>query len=1167
MADFVHLHNHSHYSLLDGACRIEDLVAAAKSHGMAALALTDHGNMFGAIEFYKACQKEGIKPIVGVEAYVAPRSRKQKSVAGSSVSDTSYHLVLLAKNVRGYQNLMQLVSIGYLEGFYYRPRLDRQALLENHEGLIALSACLKGEVAYKLLNESYEAARDTARAYREMFGDDYYLEIHNHGIPEEDRARDGILALSKELSIPVVATNDTHYLKREHYNPHDVLLCLQTGKDIDSPQRLRYTTDEIFFKSPDEMRQTFADFPDALSMTSDIAAKCDLHLDLNTFYLPKFEIPADHAGQSLDEYLAALAKEGMHRRYKTVSPEIEQRLQHELSVIQQTGYAGYFLIVQDFIAFAHSKGIPVGPGRGSAAGSLVSYCIGITNIDPLKYDLIFERFLNPERVTMPDIDIDFCYERRGEIIDYVRQKYGEQNVTQIITFGTMAARAVIRDVGRVLKIGYGDVDRIAKLIPATLGISLDEALNNVSELRALVEQSKVHNQLFEYAKVLEGLARHASTHAAGVVITPEELTKYTPLYKSNTGDVITQYDMKSLETVGVLKMDFLGLRTLTVMEKTIKMLKAKGITLDLDNLPENDPKTLQIFAEGETTAIFQFESTGMREYLKKLKPQSIDDLIAMNALYRPGPMEMIDDFIQRKHGVKKIEYLHPLLEPILKETYGVIVYQEQVMRIASEMAGFTLGGADLLRRAMGKKNAELMAKQRQKFIEGAKAKGVPENVATQVFALMDKFAGYGFNKSHAAGYSVVAYQTAFLKAHHPAEFMAATLGSEMSSSDRIVLLLDECRRMGLAILPPDINQSRADFFVEGGAIRFGLGAVKNVGAGAIESMVKARASRGPFKSIFDFCARVDLRLANKKVIESLIMAGAMDGLGGHRHQLLNALDDATAHAQKTAAQQRSRQASIFEQAPEAAAIEPPLPNVPAWPTPQILENEKATLGFYLSGHPLQSYAQELKAFSTMPLQDAATAGDGTAVMLCGRLSNVKPYNDRRGGEMAFVTLEDYSASVEGLVFADAFAANRELLKVDKIVVLLGRLSCREEELAKIIVERVLSLETAWLELPRLIRLIFDAAHLDKTIAARIAQLLRTHAGACDVRFGMRDAALPALDFASKTLKVRPSAELVQKLQVMLGANHVQIEAAMPPLRGREKNNGRTAYQQKGSAVQ
>ncbi|NUO79499.1 DNA polymerase III subunit alpha, partial [candidate division KSB1 bacterium] len=661
MAGFVHLHNHSHYSLLDGACRIKDLVDAAKRNNMSALALTDHGCMFGAIEFYKTCKKSDIKPIVGVEAYVAPRSRKEKSTQKGTMADTSYHLVLLAKNAEGYKNIMRLTSIGYLEGFYYRPRIDWEMLQKYHEGIIVFSACLKGEVAQKILNGKIDEARKTALQYRELFGDDYYLEIHKHNLPEEDEVREHVVAMSRDLSIPLVATNDIHYLKREHAVPHDVLICLQTGKDRDDPNRLRYTTDEIFFKSVDEMKATFPEHPEALAITEEIAAKCDLKLEFDKFLLPTFALPSGYENKTLDDYLADLAREGLKKRYSVITPELEQRLEHELSVIKKTGFVGYFLIVQDFINYARSKGIPVGPGRGSAAGSLVSYCIGITNLDPMPYNLLFERFLNPERVTMPDIDVDFCYERRQEVIDYVRQKYGANNVTQIITFGTMAARAVVRDVGRVLNVKYSDVDKIAKMIPAVIGITLDKALETVSELSSLTESNPTYKQLIENSKVLEGLARHASTHAAGVVITPDELTNYTPLFRSNTGDVTTQYDMKALEAIGVLKMDFLGLRTLTVMDKALHMLKQRGIELDLDTIPLDDARTYEIFGNGETISLFQFESSGMREYLKKLKPQCLDDLIAMNALYRPGPMDMIDDFIARKHGTKKIEYPHPAL--------------------------------------------------------------------------------------------------------------------------------------------------------------------------------------------------------------------------------------------------------------------------------------------------------------------------------------------------------------------------------------------------------------------------------------------------------------------------------------------------------------------------
>jgi DNA polymerase-3 subunit alpha len=1170
MLGFVHLHNHSHYSLLDGACRIEDLVGAAKKCNMPALALTDHGNMFGAIEFYKTCAKAGIKPIIGVEAYMAPRSRKEKGLQKSNVSEASYHLVLLAKNLAGYKNLMRLVSIGFLEGFYYRPRIDREVLAKYHDGIIALSACLKGEVAYKILHEGYEAARKVALEYREIFGDDYYLEIHKHGIPEEDQARAGVLELSRELSIPVVATNDTHYLKREHSMPHDVLICLQTGKDRDDPTRLRYTTDEIYFKSAEEMQAAFAQHEDALKLTAEIAAKCDLQLDFKKVYLPSYRIPEPDSNKTLDEYLEQLAWEGVKRRYKEITPEIEQRLRHELAVIKQTGYAGYFLIVQDFIRAARERGIPVGPGRGSAAGSLVSYCIGITNIDPIKYNLIFERFLNPERVTMPDIDIDFCYERRGEVIDYVRQKYGENNVTQIITFGTMAARAVVRDVGRVLKVRYTDVDKIAKTIPPTIGITLERALEETPELRQLINSEAIHRQLMDYSQVLEGLARHASTHAAGVVITPDELTNYAPLYKSNTGDITTQYDMKSLESIGVLKMDFLGLRTLTVMDKTVKMLKQKGIEIDLDNIPFDDKKTYEIFGNGETIGLFQFESSGMREYLKKLKPQSVEDLTAMNALYRPGPMDMIDDFIARKHGTKKIEYLHPKLEPILRETYGIIVYQEQVMRIASELAGFTLGGADLLRRAMGKKIAELMAEQRKKFVDGCKERGIAENTANQIFDLMDKFAAYGFNKSHAAGYSVVAYQTGYLKAHYPAEFMAANLTSEMTTTSRIVTLIEDCKRMGLPVLPPDVNESFAEFTVVDEAnipletkssktngapaaiarqaIRYGLGAIKNVGLGAIESIVKTREQKGKFTSIFDFCSRIDLRLANKKVLESLAQSGAMDSLSParNRQQLLQALDLATAYAQSVNDQRSRGQVSIFDQGDTETLAEPPLPEVQDWPDAERLTREKEFLGIYLSGHPLQRFREEVKLFSSTPLQDLENLPDGGRVMVCGQMTNIKTIIDRKGGTMAFLTVEDFAGSAEALVFSDTYSAHRELLQPDAVVVLAGTTSTREDEPTKILVEKVMSLDEAWNEIPKKFILEIPVEQASDAAIQQLIQLLRANQGSCSLFFRLRnDGGAANFDFRSKSVKIRPNASLLQRLKELFGPNTVRVEVAIP----------------------
>ena len=1143
MSNFIHLHNHSHYSLLDGACRIDDLVRAAVENDMDALALTDHGVMFGAVEFYQKCDEAGIKPIIGVEAYVAPRSRKEKALDKGGVSDTSYHLLLLAKNERGYKNLMYMVSMGFLEGFYYRPRIDKELLRQYHEGIIAASACLKGEVAYKFHHKGFDAALEAAKEYREIFGDDYYLEVQNHGFPEEDEAREAIFEISRVLDIPVIATNDIHYLRREHAMPHDVLICLQTGKDRDDPKRLRYNTDEIYFKSQKEMAALFPDHPEVLSMTREIADKCSLALDFKSVHLPKFELPEEDSNLSLDEFLEKLAREGLKKRYETITPEIEQRLQYELEVIRKTGYAGYFLIVWDFIQAAKQRGIPVGPGRGSAAGSLVAYCIGITNLDPIKYDLLFERFLNPERVTMPDIDIDFCYERREEVIQYVREKYGEKNVTQIITFGTMAARAVIRDVGRVLKISYSEVDRIAKMIPATLGIKLDEALETVEELREMAKADATHQQLIEYSRVLEGLARHASTHAAGVVITPKELTEYTPLYKSpSTGDITTQYDMKSLEAIGVLKMDFLGLRTLTVIDHTLKALKKRGIEIDIDNIPLDDAETYKIFSEGETTAVFQFESNGMREYLRKLRPQCIEDLIAMNALYRPGPMDMIDEFIARKHGRQKIEYLHPKLEPILKETYGVIVYQEQVMRIASELAGFSLGKADILRRAMGKKKAELMAQMRKEFIAGAVERGVDRKTAEEIFNLMDRFAKYGFNKSHAACYSIIAYQTAYLKAHYPAEFMAATMTSEMGSTDRIVFFMEECKRMGLEVLPPDVNASEANFTVVEGKIRFGLGAIKNVGLNAIQSIVQARQKGGPFTTLFDFCRRVELRLVNKKVLESLIQAGAMDSLEGNRNQLMAAIDLATNYAANLAESRNRRQASLFDADEQEEIITPALPDLPEWDLMEKLNREKEVLGFYVSGHPLDSYRLEVEAFSNISLGQLQDEKDGKAVSVCGIINTIKNHLDRRNRSMAFFSLENFTGTIEALAFSDTYQKYMDLIRVDEIVVVQGKLSVREEEKPKILVDRVLSLTEAWNSLTRGCFLAFDLDVLDERRLNRLQQILRTNQGQCQLFFQIKQNGNKSKTFRSSKFRVRPNPDMIRQLQELLGRENVWVQS-------------------------
>ena len=1140
MPQFIHLHNHSHYSLLDGACKVEDLLQAAASVNMPALALTDHGNMFGAIEFYTKARKAGIKPIIGVEAYVAPRSRKEKK-SDKGMSDTSYHLVLLAKNRTGYQNLMRLVSIGYLEGFYYRPRIDKEVLREHREGLVALSACLKGEVPFALLNKGYEEARRLALEYREIFGDDFYLEIQNHGIEKEDRAREGIVELSQELGIPLVATNDIHYLKREHCAPHDVLICLQTGKDRDDPKRLRYTTDQIYFKSPDEMAQAFADYSEALSNTVDVANKCNLDLGERVTLLPKFEIPETARAETLEAYLEQLAYEGARKRFGRVTPEVDARLKHELGIINKMGYAGYFLIVMDFIDYARRHDIPVGPGRGSAAGSLVSYCLGITNIDPLKYNLIFERFLNPERVTMPDIDIDFCYERRDEIINYVKQKYGEKNVTQIITFGTMAARAVIRDVGRVLKIRYGEVDRIAKLIPASPGMTLSKALETVPELGKLSEQSQEHAQLLNHSRVLEGLARHASTHAAGVVITPEELTRFTPLYKSPQGEVTTQYDMRCLEEIGVLKMDFLGLRTLTVIDKTVKALARRGIQVDINQVPLDDAATYELFANGETVGIFQFESSGMREYLRKLKPEVFDDLIAMNALYRPGPMDWIDDFIARKHGRKKIEYLHPRLEPILKETYGIIVYQEQVMRIASELAGFSMGKADLLRRAMGKKKPELMAQQRAEFLAGAQKNGIPEELANKIFDMMDKFAGYGFVKPHATCYALVAFQTAYLKKHYPREFMAATLSSEMGSTNRVVILLEECRRMGIKVYPPDVNESFVEFVATEDGIRFGLGAIKNVGKNAIESIIKAREKGGPFRNLFEFCERVDSRLVNKKVLESLIMAGAMDSLEGHRAQQLAAVEMATSFAQSAHNRKLGGQTALFDE-PGSDFQYPQLPIVAEWGTSERLAREKEMLGFYLSGHPLNKYKDEVKIFSTVTLDRLDAVTEGQTVKICGLVTECKTILDRKNNTMAFVTLEDFYGTVEVVCFSRTFEKFREFLQPDAMVMIVGKANIKEEEV-KILCNDVVPLGEVWQRYAKNLYVSLELIGVDDPVLNQVTEILQQNPGHCNLFINLKVKNAAPQTIKSRKLKVNPAPEVITNLRAILGHDNVWVDAS------------------------
>ncbi|MGB9920618.1 MAG: DNA polymerase III subunit alpha [Moorellales bacterium] len=1051
-ANFVHLHLHSEYSLLDGACRLEKAVAEAARQNMPALAITDHGVMYGVADFYRLAKQQGIKPILGAEVYVARRSRFDRQ---GQEEQSPFHLVLLARDYRGYQNLLRLVSRAYLEGFYYKPRVDRELLAEHREGLIALSACLAGEIPALFLKGREEEAVAAASWYREVFGpENFFLELQDHELAEQKRANRFLVDLARRLDLPLVATNDVHYLKREDATLHDVLLCIQTGKTLEDSKRLEFPTQEFYFKTGEEMARIFAEVPEALANTLAIAERCQVELPFGRLHLPHYPVPEGHTAES---YLRHLCLEGLKERGLLHREEYRRRLEYELEVIFKMGFAGYFLVVWDLVNFAHREGILTGPGRGSAAGSLVAYALGITQIDPLRYDLLFERFLNPERVSMPDIDIDFCFERRGEVLDYLTRRYGGDRVAQIITFGTMAARAAIRDVGRVLNLPLSEVDRLAKLVPAELGISLDRALEESPELRQAYEGDDRVRQLLDFARALEGTPRHASTHAAGVVIAPEPLVNFLPLQKSPDGPVTTQFAMHVIEELGLLKMDVLGLRTLTVIGDTLKLIAQSGQQPpDLDNLSLEDPKTYALLSSGESVGVFQLESSGMRTLLRSLRPERFEDLVALVALYRPGPLGsgMVEDFIRRKHGQVEVKYLHPSLEPILRDTYGVILYQEQVMRIASELAGFTLGEADLLRRAMGKKKPEVLAAQRSRFLEGAVARGVAEETAAQIFDLMEYFAGYGFNRSHSAAYALVAYQTAYLKANYPVQFMAALLTSVRNHPDKVPVYIEECRRLGIEILPPDVNASLADFSIAGNAIRFGLAAVKNVGEGAIESILRARAD-GPFGSLADFCRRVDLRQVNKRVIESLIRCGAMDSLGAGRARLLAGLDACLEAGQRRQEDRLRGQLSLFDLASgrEELASEVELPEVPEYSPQELLAMEKEMLGFYVSGHPLAEYRKQLAVHTNYSLAELGQVEEGTVVKVGGLVGQVRRLTTKRNEVMAAVVLEDTTGTVEVLVFPRLLESAREFLQSGQVVIVEGRTDGAEEGV-KILADRV-----------------------------------------------------------------------------------------------------------------
>ncbi len=1046
-SQFVHLHLHTQYSLLDGANQLNPLFDQVQKFGMPAVAMTDHGNLFGAIDFYQKAKSHGIKPIIGCEAYMAPGSRSQR--AGHLAHNEYYHLILLATNRTGYHNLMKLSSRAYLEGFYYKPRMDKELLEEHHEGLIALSGCLSGEIPYLIGQGDMDKALRVADEFRSIFGKDhFFLEVQANGLDHQQIANRGLMTIHQKTGLPLVGTNDCHYLTKGDARPHEVMLCLQTGKTLKDPNRMKFDTDQLYVKSTEEMVQEFAEFPRAVLHTTQIAEQCGLELEFETSYLPDYHVPD---GQTHNSYLQWLSEEGLRARLRERPTSIpseayEHRLTTELTMLNTMGYAGYFLVVWDIINFARSRKIPVGPGRGSAAGSLVAYALRITDLDPLVYNLLFERFLNPERVSMPDIDMDFCMDRRGEVINYVIEKYGEEHVCQIITFGTLGAKAAIRDVGRVMDFPYAEVDKVAKLVPTQLNITLQDALIQEPRLQELVDQDSKMKELMDTAMALEGLARHASTHAAGVVISQKPLMDHVPLYKTSNDEIVTQYTMTDLEKVGLVKFDFLGLKTLTMIHDAVTLVGTRSggnSNLDVNHLPLDDPQTFSLLSSGKTTGIFQLESSGMRNLLVKIKPETFEDLIAILALYRPGPLEsgMVDDFIKRKRDPSQVVYDPLQVEPILRETYGVIVYQEQVMAIANQLAGFSLGQADLLRRAMGKKKHEEMAKQKELFVTGSQQRGIQASKAEKLFDQMAFFAGYGFNKSHSAAYALVTYQTAYLKAHYPTEFMAALLTSEMGNTDKMVGYFTECRELGVQILPPDVNESAKNFSVVPEGIRFGLAAIKNVGESAVDVILEAREQEGPFSSFVDLCCRLDSQKVNKRVLEGLIKVGAFDSLATSRARLFHVLEQALDYAAIVQRNKRQGQTSLFDgvsaESGAQGGLDFTIPQVPEWSQQDTLKYERELTGFYITAHPLNRHRMAIAHFSTCSSRTLAEMGDGREVKLCGVVSGLKAMTTKKGNRMAYVTLEDLHGTVEAIIFPETFQAHESLLTPDSVIRITG----------------------------------------------------------------------------------------------------------------------------------
>lgn len=1134
---FVHLHSHTEYSLFDGISRIGELVSHVKEMGQTALAITDHGVMYGAVYLYKECIKQGIKPIIGCEIYVTRGSRFDKSGNGK---EKLAHLILLAENNEGYQNLIKICSKAWTEGYYHRPRADHELLEKYHEGLIVTSACVGGEVPQAILNGDMDEARKVIEFYINTFGkDNYFLEIQNHGLPEEAAVRPVLASLAKEYGLGLVATNDFHYTKKEDARSQEIKLCISTGKTLDDPYHFHFANDEFYCKSGDEMRAILGNFPGAIENTRVIADRCNVELTFGEHKLPSFDVPE---GETAASYLRKLCEKALPERYAVVTDKERSRMDYELGVIDKMGFSDYFLIVMDFIHYAKSHGIPIGPGRGSAAGSIVSYLLHITEVDPLRFDLLFERFLNPDRVSMPDIDTDLCYRRRGEVIEYLARKYGSDQVAQIITFGTLAARAVIRDVGRVTNMPLREVDRIAKMVPVGPGVTLKKTMEGSREFRDLYDSDTTVHRLIDHCLDLEGISRNSGTHAAGVVICSKPVEEYVPIQLTQDGFIQTQYEKDQVEQLGLLKMDLLGLRNLTVIHDALEMIREnRGIDLDINKIPSEDEETCKMLCDGDTIGVFQSESSGFTSLLMQLHPERFEDLIPMVALYRPGPLGsgMAEDFIKRKHGKIPVEYPHPSLEPILKETYGVILYQEQVMQIASVMGGFSLGQADMLRRAMGHKEPEILQQNRETFVDGAVANGVDDRTANYVFDLMVHFAGYGFNKSHSVCYGWIAWQTAYLKAHYRPEFMAAMMTCYNGDRDKVSRYISDTRRAGVVIAAPDVNLSEAYFSVKGDKILFGLDGIQNVGEGAVRSIIEARKQGGPFKSLSDFVERADNRGLNSRACESLIRCGALDSLGANRAQLLAALPEALGDAQSIRNERASGQLNLFggEETPETIVY----PDLPDMDPKEKIEWERKLLGFYVSGHPLDSYKEQLKACT--PLYHLTAEGnqyDGRMVTIGGTISRIKGTMTKKGQPMGYVTIEDYDGEVETVVFPSVWETVRPILAEDAAVAIRGRVQANERDV-RVLAEEIIPLDKLRASAPSpagVLHLYIDAAHDSNEVSQRLAGLFQKHHGKTPVIMHMMRTGQEI--HAAPKFYVNYSSEAERDFRMLLGERAVAL---------------------------